>query len=460
MKHLLLLLVFSISCSDDNSSATPTVDAGTDAVTTDTSDTHLDTSTDLGEDTATSHWAFPDERVACETNTSYEAQRPVLAGGKNNPTGRGEQSGVWDPCNNRIILFGGNDQQPAQCANAGPKNYLGDTWAYSQEFENWYRITTSNAPPARGRHSAVFDPIRKQAVIFGGKFREPSSTGNYQMFNDTWAFNVNTDTWTQLATTGETPTPRANSAMVFDAARDRILLFGGSTDPNGLTFQPRADMYSLDMKTLVWRLEPTSNTPPRRLFHAMVIDSTHDRLLVFSGGDENAFFGPFYHDLWASPLDNFRFEQVWDGAQVVGPTARINAVMVDDPQHDRVLMFGGHDDTSLGNANDVWALLSDNAWQKIRGGDTYTGAGCPSFCQCAETFVSYDFESPERRQYHTLINDGNGDLILFGGTGDCGYMDDTWRFNLDAETWTEVHAAEQGIACARTGRDNCEELCF
>ncbi len=462
MKFFPILIILSaIACSDDTSTpannANNTADSGSDTSTATQSDAGTDTESDASVEPA---FTYPGELVACSENTAYEAQAPILAGGKNNPTGRGEQGGVFDPCNNRIILFGGNDQQPAQCASFGPKNYLGDTWAYSEEFENWYRVTTANAPDARGRLAGAFDPIRKRVMIFGGKYRAPDSTGNYRMFNDTWAFDVNTDTWSELVTTGDIPSARANTAMVFDGPRDRLILFGGSTDPSGLTFQPQNDLYTLDMKTLVWKHELTTNAPTRRLFHGMTIDTTNNRLLVFSGGDENAFLGPFYADLWAAPVDNFTFEKVWDGANIAGPKARINAVLVDDPGHDRVLMFGGHDDTALGNVNDIWAFFPDNAWVNLRQGDIYTGAGCPSFCQCADTFVEYDYDSPERRQYHTFVNDGHGSLILFGGTGDCGYMDDTWRFGLDTLTWTEVHAAEQGIACARTGRDNCEELCF
>lgn len=458
-----LLAVAVVGCSDDSSSSnnasnnTTNNTIGDAANDTATADAGNDASTDTGN---TGRWSFPGETVACQENTAYEAQRPILAGGKNNPTGRGEQAGVWDPCNDRIILFGGNDQQPEQCANFGPKNYLGDTWAFSEEFENWYRVQTENAPDPRGRASSVFDPIRKRVIMFGGKYRSPSSTGNYRMFSDVWAFDVNTDTWTEIPATGDIPTARANAAMVMDAARDRVILFGGSTDPSGLSFAPQNDLYTLDLKTNVWKREPTTNAPTRRLFHAMVVDSTNDRLLVFSGGDENAFLGPFYQDMWAAPIDNFSFTKVWDGAQVAGPAARINAVLVDDPAHERVLMFGGHDDTALGNANDVWAFYNDNAWVSMRQGDIYTGAGCASFCQCSDTFVEYDFDSPERRQYHTLINDGKGSLLLFGGTGDCGYMDDTWKFDLGQLTWSELHAAEQGIACARTGRENCEELCF
>jgi hypothetical protein len=125
------------------------------------------------------------------------------------------------------------------------------------------------------------------------------------------------------------------------------------------------------------------------------------------------------------------------------------------------VLFSGHDDTQLGNDNDLWAYDGALTWTLMSQGDVYTGSGCNSFCSCPDDFVDYDFASPERRQYATFVPVlGTDTVVLFGGTGDCGYMDDTWHLDLATQTWSEVHQAEQGIACERTGRDNCEELCF
>ena len=160
-------------------------------------------------------------------------------------------------------------------------------------------------------------------------------------------------------------------------------------------------------------------------------------------------------------MEDLTWERRWQSFAGAEPRGRINPGWMADPERGRVLLFGGHDDTALGNANDLWSFdLTSNEWTQLRAGDVHTGQGCNSFCSCPETFVTYDEASPERRQYPTFVPTTDGEALLFGGTGDCGYMDDTWTLDVAGGTWTEEHAAEQGIACARTGREDCEELCY
>ncbi|MEE2644683.1 MAG: hypothetical protein VYD19_07095, partial [Myxococcota bacterium] len=64
-------------------------------------------------------WSSPGAEGACVPNPSFEALLPILNGGRTHPTGRGEQASAYDPCNGRIILFGGNDFQPEECADFG-----------------------------------------------------------------------------------------------------------------------------------------------------------------------------------------------------------------------------------------------------------------------------------------------------------------------------------------------------
>ena len=69
--------------------------------------------------------------------------------------------------------------------------------------------------------------------------------------------------------------------------------------------------------------------------------------------------------------------------------------------------------------------------------------------------------SPERRQYQTFVSIlGEGRAILFGGKGDCGYLDDTWNFSFEDHQWTEIEPAGQGEACMRTGQEGCTDLCY
>jgi len=408
-------------------------------------------------------YVFPGESVVCPENTSLEALLPVLNGGKTHPTGRGEQGTAYDPCNRRVILFGGNDYQPEQCADFGPKRFQGDTWIYSVDHENWAQIVTPVAPHPRGRHELVFDLSGKKAYLFGGRFRPEGSQGDYTLFNDLWAFDVATDTWEELSPTGDIPPARTNTGLVYDEGHNRLILFGGSTSTSGLTFLPQNDTYYLDLATLVWVKVETAMTPQARLFHEMVLDRENNRVLLYGGGDENAFFGPFLNDIWAFDLETHVWSQVWlKTFSNFGPDARINPAMVEDRFRGRIILFGGHDDTLIGHRNDVWSFdLESSQWTLLRAGDTGAGTGCGSFCSCPPDFVEVDMASPERRQYQMFeVIDGMDMAVIFGGKGDCGYLDDTWSLSFSKAVWTEIEPAGQGEACKRTGEEGCTDLCY
>ena len=404
-------------------------------------------------------YSFPGEEVECGDNPDFEALLPILNGGRTHPTGRGEQASAYDACNQRIILFGGNDFQPEECADFGPKRFQGDTWIYSIRHDNWARLDLEITPSPRGRHRMVFDRSRKQIYMFGGRYRREMNSGNYQLFNDLWAFDVTRDRWSQLTTNGSVPSARSNFAMVYDYTRDRVILFGGSTSVSGLFFEPKSDTYILELDTMTWR-QVEGASPSARLFHNMVIDSTNDQALMIGGGDENAFTGPFLSDMWAFDLENERWKKVWDVPQSTGPDARINPELVEDPANGRVILFAGHDDTNVGHRNDVWAFdAGTREWSTLVAGDDGRGAGCSSFCSCPPDFVEVDINSPERRQYHTFQSILGADrAILFGGKSDCGYLDDTWSFSFSDNSWMEIEPAGQGEACQRTGQEGCTDL--
>lgn len=407
-------------------------------------------------------FSFPGEKVKCKPNPNVDALKSILAGGKNNPTGRGEQSGVYDPCNQRVILFGGNDFQPQQCADTGPKRFKQDTWMYSVEYKNWVRLQTPGAPQSRGRQTYTFDLSRKLIYIFGGRYRKQSAAGPYTLFQDLWAFDVNTDKWKEIVTKGDKPSARTNSSMVYDDINDQIILFGGNTSTSGLHFKAQNDTYILDLKTYTWTRIQTSPTPRARLFHALVMDGKWKRVIMYGGGGNNAFTGPFINDVWAFDLETKKWKQLWKPDKTSYPPARINPTLIEDRKNGRIVMFAGHDDTAIGHRNDLWIFdYTTNKWELKKAGDTGTGKGCASFCRCDPDFVEVDANSPERRQYHTFVHQvGTSQGILFGGKTDCGYIDDTWYLNFENFAWTKINDASQGEACKRTGRANCKELCY
>jgi hypothetical protein len=120
----------------------------------------------------------------------------------------------------------------------------------------------------------AYDAARQRVVLFGG------GDGRGGVFGDTWEWDgLN---WAQR-NTAASPTPRQDPAMVYDAARQRIVLFGG--DGGGT----RADTWEWD--GLNWAQRNTATSPTLRSGHAMAYDAAHQRVVLFGG------FG-LYVDTW------------------------------------------------------------------------------------------------------------------------------------------------------------------
>jgi len=152
------------------------------------------------------------------------------------PSGRYETKMVWDTAIHRAVLFGG-----LTAIDAGTKlQYdLADTWEWTGS--RWLQVFPAHNPPARSAESMVFDSARNRVVIFGGRQAKLN-------LNDTWSFD-GTD-WTAI-NTANAPSVREIAGAAYDSVRDRIVLFGGthqtySTDGRTLTETPLHDTWEFN----------------------------------------------------------------------------------------------------------------------------------------------------------------------------------------------------------------------
>ena len=77
---------------------------------------------------------------------------------------------------------------------------LDDLWTYRPAENRWLRLDSAGQrPPARYRHSAVWQESRQQMLIFGGMRDDPLA--------DLWRYSPYTNTWLQLLPDGERPPP-------------------------------------------------------------------------------------------------------------------------------------------------------------------------------------------------------------------------------------------------------------
>src|SRR5688500_5531731 len=75
-------------------------------------------------------------------------------------------------------------------------------------------------PSPRYGHAMAYDAARQRVALFGGLAGGIAT-------NDTWEWNAGD--WTQVSDMG--PAPRWHPGMTYDDARQRFVLFGGLVPP-------------------------------------------------------------------------------------------------------------------------------------------------------------------------------------------------------------------------------------
>jgi hypothetical protein len=166
------------------------------------------------------------------------------------PEPRHEPSLVYDARTNRALVFGGwND------GGADTSRYFADAWAAQLDSPYvWRPVATAGGPKGRRAQATAWDTSRRALFVFGGQ--DGDST-----LGDAWELPADgTIAWHRIDAGGDAPTPRAWASAVYDAPRDRMIVFGGAIA--GLS---QDDVWELTLSgTPRWsRLAPTGNAPAR-----------------------------------------------------------------------------------------------------------------------------------------------------------------------------------------------------
>lgn len=245
------------------------------------------------------------------------------------PPARASQAMAYDPVANKLIVFGGYDG----------KTYYGDTWAYDLAGNAWTELKPAGlAPAARQGHSLVYDPQSKKMILFGGY-------DGAKQYGDTWAYDPAKNSWKDLKPKGDQPAARDSQAMAYDPDDKVMILFGGWS-----TTTQFADTWVYDPDKNSWTdLKPTGDSPAARALPQMTYDPGVKRLVLFGGGTSSATFD----DCWMFDYA----DRAWVPAAATGgpPSARAGHALVYNSAAHVILLFGGSD--GLGTYfNDLWRL--------------------------------------------------------------------------------------------------------
>lgn len=380
------------------------------------------------------------------------------------PARRGDMAFAIDPVCKRVFMYSGDRAEPVMCGPAA-STFVDDLHVYDMSRQTWALLSPDGDKPLpRARSRGIWDPNREQFVVFGGRWRQGTS-GQYTYLNDVWGYDPVANTWTELAPFAASPvngpTGRMNFGMSGDPERDRFIITqGGQVAANFTEYEVEGDTWAFDLEARSWTEigANSTNRPVSRLFHVTALDRQRQHLYILGGAGSDALTNPmFMRDLWTLDMVSGEWSEV--AQTLLWPTGRIKAEMSYDAARDQLVMYGGHDDTPIGNNSEVWTFnLQTSNWALRSAGDTLNPNRAPSnFCDFPYNFVLYDLATPERRESHLFEIDG--DLaFMYAGRTDCGLSNDSWALDLTSYTWTLASDSFNGLTCPRQGRNDCEDI--
>ena len=265
------------------------------------------------------------------------------------------------------------------------------------ETNLWGETASTNAPAARGDHTAVWTGT--EMIILGWAGVGTSNAGA--------RYNPSTDTWTATSLINA-PAVREDHTAVWTGTE--MIIWGGEGDPATLNTGAR-----YDPSTDTWSSTSLINAPAARSDHTAVWTGTE---MIIWGGLDSTFSG----------LNNgARYDPETDTWTA---TSLINAPAVRE-DHTAVwtgteMIIWGGDYGSSGNNPDSGARYDPEA-------DTWTATSL--------------INAPVARESHTAVWTDT-EMIIWGGSVNPGSLNSGARYNPSTDTWSSTSLTNAPVARA------------
>ncbi len=305
------------------------------------------------------------------------------------PLARNHHAMAYDAESDRIILFGGFDPNTDTIFN--------DTWVYDYNSNTWINMHPVNFPQARLSPAMTYDSTSDKIILFGGL-----TVINDQPveFNDTWAYDYNSNTWANL-NPSIAPPARIAHRLTYDSSSDLILLQGGHTPSKNLG---HLDIWTYKYSENNWTELSIGNKPTEMDYSLFIYDNESDQTISFGSNSET----------WYFDVDTNIYTKI---NPTFSPSGRLGGAAVYNPNDDKIILFGGTVSYSSG-MNDLWVFdFNEMNWTELN----------PSLNPAPRFFsnMAFDIESDK--------------AIIFGGGSSLNGIpkNDTWSYDLKLNSWEQ-----------------------
>jgi hypothetical protein len=165
---------------------------------------------------------------------------------------------AFDAARGTVLMFGG----------ASATGDVADTWEW--DGTSWTQLFPVTSPPARRFGRMFYDEARGRILLFGGCCSP--------LLNDTWEWDGGqaNPTWTELHP-ATSPPWRPTTAMTYDSARGRVVLFGGGANETGYLND------TWEWNGTVWTEIDPAKSPSTRGYTSMAYDAARRQTVLFGG---------------------------------------------------------------------------------------------------------------------------------------------------------------------------------
>jgi hypothetical protein len=256
-----------------------------------------------------------------------------------------------------------------------------------------------------------FDTFQDETGIDAGL-----STIQYDSLGEYYS-EIGANTWTKPAVTGSTP--NVDQQGFYDPVNHNYLIHFECSD---------GVVHKYTIATSTWSvLSPTGGPPPARRHCGYCYDPVNHAWWMFGG--YNSSDGSQRNDLWKYDIAANTWTQFTPANP---PPVRDRFGGIYDPINQDFIVFGGMNVATP--LNDLWKYsIPNNTWTQLS-----PSGGPPA----------------ARLRFLVALDSHNRCLYLFGGHDGTAYRNDLWKYDIAANTWTQI-SATGGPPSARANHHTC-----